>query len=409
MASTSRIRILARASTAIFFVVYFALAVHSEYWLGVVTTHPIGDDFKIYYGAYQKALTGQNPYEPYGIGSGFIYHPSALTLVSLIAWFGDQRVSTYLWIAISAAAWGVSIWLAIRLAEAAWACECRISDKPRISRWFVVLVFLGFAPFWETLHIGQVNAFVVLCTLLAIHWSQRRPLAAGLALALAVVLKTSPLVLAAYFGAMRRFRLVASAIAGLLVLSWISSVQFSPQVFNQFWTILPRLGSEVHPDTYNQSFLSVLYQTFSSLSQGNSDATLVLGYRLAFLGVSTALLAIGLFVHLKSGQLSIWLYMAVIAATVFFSPLVWYHHSTLLLLPLSALILNPGRIGLGVGLGLVFLLQAERAFEQFETLTAYPIVVVHLVLIGMLVTLYLKCNGRFLHNSGDRSLDSPLT
>ena len=103
---------------------YLALGLFSEYWLGVVTTHPLGDDFKIYYGALLKAGAGENPYQPYSIGGSFIYHPFALTFVSLFSWVGDQWMATYLWMAASLSAWAIAIWL--RSEERSVGKECRL-------------------------------------------------------------------------------------------------------------------------------------------------------------------------------------------------------------------------------------------------------------------------------------------
>ena len=385
MINKSSRRLPLRIGVTLFFVIYIALAVHSEYWLGIVTTHPIGDDFKIYYGAYLKALAGDNPYEPYGIGSGFIYHPAALTFVGLFSGSGDQWVSTYLWITISLLAWGVSIWLAMRLARSAWTTECKIPGMALVRPWLVVAIFLNFAPFWETLHIGQINTFVLVCLLLSLHFAQNdKPVPSGIALAFAIVLKTSPFILLAYFAVMRKFRVIASALAGVLVLSAVAALQFSAAVFNQFWDVLPRLASEVYPDTYNQSILSVLSQILISRGGNHFESALMVGHRLAFASVVGVLLAIGWFIYSSAKRLSAWLFMALLTVIVFFSPLVWYHHSTLLLLPLCALLLSPSRVSFITGLSLVFILQAERLFEQFVTRAAYPIVATHAVLIGFL-------------------------
>lgn len=387
------IRIPAHLWIAPFFVVYFALAVHSEYWLGVVTTHPLGDDFKIYYGAYIKALAGENPYEPYGIGSGFIYHPSALSFVSLFSWSGDQWLATYAWIAASGIAWAGSIVLAVRLAQSAWADESRASAKQSGRSWLVAGVFLGFAPFWETIHIGQINAFAVLCLVLTFYWAQQnRDGWAGVMLALAIVLKTSPIVLLACFALQHKFKLIAVALAVILFLSFLAIMQFSPQIFQQFWAILPRLGSEIHPDTYNQSITSILYQSLPFLE--NYKAALVLGHRVLSAGATGGLLLSGLLAPLRNARRRLWLFMLLLVVIVFFSPLVWYHHSTLLLLPLSALLLSPQRWIFVNGLGLVLLLQAERLFEQTVTLTAYPIPAAHLTLIAVLGVVYCRGAGR---------------
>lgn len=371
---------------------YILLAIHSEYWLGIVTTHPVGDDFKIYYGAYFKTLAGENPYEPYGIGSGYIYHPAALTFVSLFSWSRDQWFSTYLWIGVSAIIWGISVWLALKLARLAWADKSNDPTHPSQTRFTLILLF-AFAPLWETLHIGQINTFVVLCLLLTLYFIHKeKPLAAGLSLALAIILKTSPIVLLGYLAVTRKFQAIFWTAFGLVGLSVLARIQFPSTLFDQFWAMLPRLGTELHPDTYNQSLISVLYQTFPTLSEQGLDHLLVFAYRAVTALLIGGLLLVGLlnYRHNRSHRSSFWLFTALAVTLVFFSPLVWYHHSTLLLLPLASLLVSPNRSLLIIGIGMMFVLQAERLFEQTISLTAYPIVIAHLALLATLSILYIK-------------------
>jgi alpha-1,2-mannosyltransferase len=378
---------------AVCLAVYLALAFHSEYWLGVVTTHPIGDDFKIYYGAYFKALKGENPYEPYGIGSGFINHPATLSFVSLFAWSNNQQFSTYLWTAVSAGAWLVSVGLALSLARQALSDEGSPAVVSAGRTWLVSILFAGFAPLWETLHIGQVNPFAILATLLCLFFARReRAFLAGLALAAAIVLKTSPIILAAYFVVRFRFRILTWTLVSLALLTVLAAAQFSPVVLRQFWQILPRLSLEVYPDSYNQSVISVLYRSLSAFTGPGLKEVLTAIHSLALVMVAGPLLLTGLAAARLQRQLDIWLFMALAIIAVVFSPLVWYHHSTFLLLPLMALLVSPRKAVFVLGLGLVFVLQGERLFEQFVTLTAYPVVISQLCLLAVVVIIYL--NGR---------------
>jgi hypothetical protein len=371
---------------AIVALLYILLAVHSEYWLGIVTTHPIGDDYKIYYGAYIKALAGENPYEPYGIGSGYIYHPAALYFVSLLAWEG-QWISTWVWIVTSAIAWGVSLWLALLLVQYVWHGHHLTTRR----KYLIIGLFAAFAPFWETLHIGQNNAFVCLGLLLTLYFIQRdRHFGAGVSLAVAIVLKTSPVLLLAWLVVTQKYRALFWTLLILAVLSVFAVIQFSPIIFLQYWETLPRLGAELHPDTYNQSVLSVIYQTFPVLAERQLDSTLVLVYRAISAAVSGVLLVIAFLDYLKTRRVNVWLYTAIIVTFVLFSPLVWYHHSTLLLLPFTLLLASPHRAVFISGLCLIIVLQAERLFEQHITLTAYPVVFVHLALLGIVCSLYFK-------------------
>ena len=382
--------IIAAVAASVFVVLYLALGAFSEYWLGVVTTHPIGDDFKIYHGALLKANVGQNPYEPYSIGGSFIYHPFALTFVSLFSWVGDRWTATYLWMAASLLAWAAAIWLAGRIAQSHLRLTSLFPNEAA-EFYFVTLIFLGFAPFWETIHIGQINTFVILALLLAFYLAEKdRPWLVGIALALAVVFKTSPLLFVFYFLALRKFRVVASATMALAAFSVIASLQFSPRVFVEFFAILPRLGLEIHPDPYNQSLLGILFRTAEFLDPKALGSSFAVSYRMLSAIVYGILLVTGLWIYREAVTRRGWLFALLLALMVFASPLVWYHHSTLLLLPLATLILHPSPRMFASGVVLLLLIQSERLFEHFVTRTAFPTLAAHILLIGILATAYFK-------------------
>ena len=97
---------------------------------------------------------------PYKIGLSFIYHPFALTWVSLFDW-NSVRTAAILWMTAGALAWIAALVLALRLL---FGC----GSPPGVPRprkvWVYLAIFLmlTFAPLGESIHVGQINGFVTL-------------------------------------------------------------------------------------------------------------------------------------------------------------------------------------------------------------------------------------------------------
>ncbi|MBL9077439.1 MAG: hypothetical protein JNL08_08050 [Planctomycetes bacterium] len=82
-----------------------ALAVTASYaWSRIAGSFAFAGDFQIYAGALAKAVHGDNPYLPFAIGPGFLYHPASLFLVASVGAFGP-----WLWNVAAALAFAVAV------------------------------------------------------------------------------------------------------------------------------------------------------------------------------------------------------------------------------------------------------------------------------------------------------------
>jgi alpha-1,2-mannosyltransferase len=382
-----RRRIFVRRNALIltFLLAYVLGGIVSEYWLGLLTRHPLGEDFRIYYDAYVDARNERNPYLPYSIGHSFIYHPFALTFISVFTWHGNWTLAFFAWTLGGAVSWGAAVSLVLRIIEA---------KSPLVSQafggwdsnWFVWLVFLVFAPFWETIHIGQINVFVALFLYLSLYLDELdRPLAAGLCLAVSILLKTSPILFLGYFWIARRYRVVWSTLAALAGLNIVPAVQFSARVLSDYCGILGTLGSEIHPTVYNQSMIAISSRILGHLGIANAGSMLILSHRILFLGLGTVVLIRCLLTPADHRSARRWLFGLFLIAMVVSSPLVWYHHSLFLLLPLVQLILSASRVYAGLGVALVFVLQMGRLFEYGWKPIALPVLFAQVSLLVIFI------------------------
>lgn len=349
------------------------LALQSLLWLRAVAGDAVLWDFGVYARAYLEALAGSNPYEPFQIGQGFLNHPFVLTLVGFVARLPGPSAGV-VWTIASVAAWVA----AIRVTNRIVGCAGGITRLP------TMVLLLGFAPAIETFYVGQINAFTVLAIALCIWWAEHnRPVVAGIALGLAIVLKTSPLVLLGYFVGVRAWRVLMTAIGVVVACSIVSALQFGPSILLDYGATLARIGGNIYISIYNQSAASMVARLTSAAGVVALGRTLIVG------GMILALVVAGLRTDpdLMDARWRLWYIALFIGVMVAGSPLVWYHHATLLLVPLVALLNTPDTFAMGAGISALLLFQGERLFEAMSGLPAMPAVLAQVGIV--LVTLWL--------------------
>ncbi|WP_254536203.1 glycosyltransferase family 87 protein [Halomarina litorea] len=348
-----------RALAALGLAVAAALAVYSTNWIW----HVVGEwkpltDFNIYFDAYRSARAGRNPYDPDAIGTGFLYHPFVLTLVGLVASLGRAGAAT-VWVGASALVWVGALALAIRLVDLLGG------HVPSGTRWALFAGGLLFAPAWDTLYGGQINGFVVVSTLLAVYLAETdRSLLGGSALALAVTLKTSPVLLAGYFVGTRDWRALAGLAGGVGLFTLLPAMQFSPDIVGQYVAATAQLSGTVDAFPGNKSLAAVTLRLAEAFGWSVGTGTARLLRELLVVGSGLVLGATALARPVRTATAGRWFLAGLSTAVVALSPLVWYHHGTLLLFPLVALLTAREGWVRAVGLLAAFLVQADRIVEQ---------------------------------------------
>lgn len=376
--------------TAVVLVSMWLFALHSLLWLRRVAGDALWWDFGVYVRAYGEAVAGGNPYVPFHIGQGFLNHPFVLTLVGFVTWLPSPSAGV-IWMAASAVAWVGAIWVANRIVM----CANGVTMQPAVA-----LLLLGFAPAIETFYVGQIDAFAVLAITLCIWWAERRrPVAAGIALALAIVLKTSPVVLLGYFVGLRAVPVLATALGVLVACSIVPALQFSPSILLDFGTTVARLSSDIYISVYNQSVISVVARL-----PAVGDAAALSG-ALAVGGVTVALVVAGLRTDPQriDARWRLWYISLFVGVMVIGSPLVWYHHVTLLLVPLTALLYAPNPVAVAAGVGALLLFQGERLFEAMSGLSAVPALLAQLGIVLAMLWLWYRATQRIPSTSPERS------
>jgi hypothetical protein len=377
---------------------YILSGLYSIHWLASTTDYEMGRDFYIYYDALTiKAQTHQDPYAPYQIGESFLYHPFALIFLSLFSWLGPTQ-ALFFWTALSIATWIMAILILLNLTD-------QNEDRPKpLQQGYLPgvmwLLFLTFAPFWETLYMGQINSLVVLLLALTFYYSENKhPVLAGVCLSLAIVFKTSPIIILLYFLVIRQFRVIAGALITLFCLTLLTAIWFGWPVVNNFFETILFLSGVIHPTKHNQSILSLSYRFLEKSTEIGLTNALKTLHKVLFAEILGLLLLSSIINVSWPRQTRLWLFGGLVVLMTISPPLVWYHHSALLLIPLIFMLRFKPYAAMGIGLIAIALIQGNRFFELNVERYAILSLLAHLTLISAMVVIYFK-----LVNAGRKKL-----
>ncbi len=227
------------------------------------------------------------------------------------------------------------------------------------------LGLLSFFPLLNQLFYGQIDSlvFVFLAGSLFLH-SRNRVWAAGLCFALAALVKLTPLLLLPILVIHRQWRWLGACIGSLGVLVGISVIRFGWGAQWEFATqVLPHLGCG-SPLASNVSLMGWMQEWMAGkVSQGLDAPAQLPAYACAvsrgaaFLVYAVALLRMYL---LRHEQAFLRAFMAGILLTLLVSPISWWHHYMLSLLPLLYLARH-GKGAVAFGARLLLLVVASNA------------------------------------------------
>ena len=292
-------------------------------------------DFGAFYAWAYAARIGLNPYSPDAVmplasrlgvravpanyPPPFILAIEPLSLIPRIPAF-------WLWHGINLCLLLIAVWLLVADLD---------NSRKRVGFAGAALLY---GPVTASLFWGQVEPFVLLMLVLALRNSEaRRDFASGIAVGLAALCKIYPIVLLGYFLLSRRWTVVVST--GLTILGGIllSLIAFGGEVHADFiHQLLRTAGDKFWPNTMNASLSAVVAKSLWLMAGPNiSPGLKVLRIALIVLAASVVL-AMTVRGTLRAKRrdndsigFGLW-----VAATVLFTPVVWPHHLTGLLIPL---------------------------------------------------------------------------
>ncbi len=327
---------------------------------------PEKNDFTAYYVAAQVLLRGMPEalYYPDPVGSllaqASVQHP----WIDVAVESGVANPNYYLYpplfavtmlpLAFVPYATAFAIWLGVNVGFLAASLALFLAGRRKSLMVAAACVVVAgtFHPIWHHLKIGQSSLLVLFLLALTLRLLLRgRDAAAGFALAGAILLKLTPGILLVLLAARRRWNALAAAVAGVLLLSLISSLVagVGPQM-TYFGEMVPLLGAGTafYP---NQSLNGLITRLLGLGDYRKADLSLDLAAP-RILGIVGGLVVIGLSMAavirrrregspeaIEDG------FAALVIASLMASPISWEHHYVLALLPAWILIRRWGMQG----------------------------------------------------------------
>jgi len=241
-------------------------------------------DFQVYWTAGARALAAEPLYRADDGHYQFKYLP-AFAILAVPAALVPLPAAKAAWFAISALLMIALLWLSLRT----------MPDLRRPAPLLLVLTFLAMAKFYaHELVLGQVNLLFGAIVVLAIVWMrQGRDAAAGLLLALAVVVKPYAAIFAPWLATRRNLAAFGAMAAALIVLLLLPAVRYgwqgNLQLLGDWWrtvttTTAPNL---TNPDNVSLSAM------FAKWLGPQSTATMLASAAAAVLLIVTGIVIAG--------------------------------------------------------------------------------------------------------------------
>lgn len=364
---------------------YVGLDVHSQ--VSHLADKPLPaflmEDYSYYARAFARWQAGQSPYADRVIGTAFIYPPQSLLLVGFFESLGPLPIKYAVYATLSLLALLSAVVMVLR------ACEVSPSD-PRA--WVALLLALGFGPLGWCLYLGQVNVFVAFTIAAGFFWAERRPHAAGAAIAVGVAIKLTPLVLLVLLLHPRYLRVHVAFLVTSVLLVLVTGAVFGFAQFPAFVSVARELKDSFPVGLGGSlSLLNTLYLLAGALHlpMDGWHGTVQLLYTAA---VASLLLAAA-FICSRARRASTptrdgerrHLFYALVAIGLTVMPnVLWYHHLIFLLPALLTLLLSPQSTPL-LRYGALFALaviQLDRVLSpKLDKLTTTPVCLALLALV----------------------------
>ncbi|MDB4986570.1 MAG: hypothetical protein JWN04_1748 [Myxococcaceae bacterium] len=344
--------------------VYVALGIHSQ--VSHLADKPLPqflmEDYSYYAAGYARWLAGQSPYADHVIGTAFLYPPQSLLLVGAFEALGTLPLKFAVYATLSLLALLGVVILVLQ------SCRVPLSD-PR--SWIALVLAFSFGPVGWCLYLGQINLFVALTVAAGFFLEEKRPYAAGAAIAVGAALKLTPILLIVLFLHRRYWRVHTSFVVTSIVLALVTGALFG---FHQFVDYL-KVGQALKnsfPVGINGSlsFINTLF-----LGAGVLDLP-TQGWFGSLQLLYTGLLGLTLLLSAwltRDGQHRHLFYAIAALALTVMPNVLWYHHLVFVLAGLLTLLISPEssqllRYGAAFALGLI---QLDRllspALDKFTT------------------------------------------
>ena len=269
-------------SVAFILVFFIVENINGRFWL---------NDFRVYYGASEAFLNGDNLYyTAFGLGSGnFKYSPLAASLFIPFSLLPYKVASTVFYFLIGA----VIVYLPIRLVNLNTDLFS-VERSVKRNKLLIISFLICAVHFYRELHLGNINMMLLLLFIGVLHFTlKNKPIYSGLLLALGLLIKPHFLVLIPFFLLRKQYKTIVVALVGIgigllipfLFVGWSGNLE----LLNNWWVsmtahndvMIYKGGDDINSVNTVYSFV---YRSFGKYISTN-DATWILSM-LVVIGVS---------------------------------------------------------------------------------------------------------------------------
>lgn len=239
-------------------------------------------DFEVYWRAGGRALAAEPLYRIQDEHYQLKYLPAFAVLAIPVSLVPLPAAKT-LWLVASAGLIGVLLALSGAL----------LPDRRKPPGLLIAITVAVMAKFYaHELVLGQVNLLLAVSVLAAVHLLGRHEAAAGLLIALAVVIKPYAVVFVPWLGALRAWRTLVAALAGigaaLLLPAAFYGVAGTIALHRDWWTTVT---SSTAPNLLNPDNVSLAAMSAKWIGPGAPARTLAAVCALGLLGVAVTAVA----------------------------------------------------------------------------------------------------------------------
>jgi len=328
----------------VYLAIYLATGIQTQQML--IHLKPIPEsllqDFNFYRRALQFACQRTDPYSIREIGPAFLYPPPALLVVQIFAWLVSPMGEFLVYTAVNSAL--------LLLMTYGVASFYHYSPK---TVWYWFPVALGFAPFLELIHVGQINVITQFGVFLMFIAQASNPMLAGAGLGLAIVTKVTPLAFIWYLFTNRRPVVILTTLIVIAALCILALQQYGWGPFATYPDVLRHLLGTFALGTNSQSLVAKLavantpefQDALGKLPQDwQAPAYAIASFFTIYHAGLQRLLTVYMVVVLVLGgwlnwrlkQPDLWFVLISLAVTLS-SGIMWYHHYVFLLIPMFVL------------------------------------------------------------------------
>lgn len=299
-------------------------------------------DFSVFYASAVAMRRGMNPYlvDLRQVGAPLhleiwplIHTTSTPTFLLLFMPFAyvPERTAYWLWFLLTIIALAVAVALMLGGAEAA---------LPTPLKWVLLDAIVLYSPLSDHFAFAQVQILILLMLVLMMRWlASGREIAAGLILALAVMLRAFPLVIALYLIVTRRWRALLSMTAGIALLGSITVAGVGWDIARTFIAGAALTVSH-HPVSLpiNVALGTFITRLFWHLFGPVLSSEMEVARKAAVLFADLAVLGFSIRATLRTTggrDAMLRAYGLWVVVSIMLSPIAWIHYMVLLLIPFT--------------------------------------------------------------------------